>query len=189
MSRSSGRDRQDAGEAGRDHAKSPIDIREVSTCLCLRVRRTARSLTSLYDAALEPLGLTINQFGLLAQLYGAAEAGRAFLSMGALAERIGMDPTTLNRSLKPLVAGGFVRDVDSEGDRRVRAVSITPKGRAQLVRAVAPWRSVQSRVETALGSRSAEALSALLDRAAGAAVLTSTGSAPVAAEGAAGDEM
>src|SRR5258708_7941299 len=104
-----------------------IDLREISNCSCLRVRRTARRLTRLYDQALEPAGLTVNQFGLLANLHGAGSAG---LSMGALADRLGMDPTTLNRDLKPLRADGLVRDAADPRDRRGRPVRLTSQGRA-----------------------------------------------------------
>jgi DNA-binding MarR family transcriptional regulator len=117
-----------------------IDIREISGCTCLSARRASRRLTQIYDRALEPAGLTVNQFGLLAKLYGASLRGRASLSVGALAERLGMDPTTLNRNLKPLTARGLVAvGVDRE-DRRARAIRITDKGRARLRKAVPFWR-------------------------------------------------
>jgi hypothetical protein len=44
-----------------------LNIREVSGCTCLRARRTTRQLTQIYDRELEPAGVTINQFGLLAK--------------------------------------------------------------------------------------------------------------------------
>src|SRR5262249_37466964 len=48
-----------------------------------------------------------NQFGLLARLYGA-RLHQELLPLSALAERQGMDPTTLDRSLKPLEAAGLI---------------------------------------------------------------------------------
>jgi DNA-binding MarR family transcriptional regulator len=142
-----------------------IDIREVSGCTCLRARRTTRQLTQIYDTSLKPAGLTVSQFGLLAKLYGASLAGRRSLSIGTLAERLGMDPTTLNRNLKPLVAQGLVADrVDAE-DRRVRAVLITAKGRAKLRKAVPFWRRAQARIQEALGVEATLALGDLLDLA------------------------
>ncbi|SEB95410.1 DNA-binding transcriptional regulator, MarR family [Rhizobiales bacterium GAS191] len=149
-----------------DEAESVIDMREISGCTCLRVRRTARQLTGIYDRLLEPTGLTINQFGLLAHLHGAKEAGRPSLSMGQLAERVGMDPTTLNRSLKPLAAQRLVADMADLQDRRVRAVAITQAGRRRLADAVAPWRQAQARVESELGKQETLGLNGLLDRVA-----------------------
>src|SRR5215471_13866710 len=73
-------------------AMSDIDIREIVQCTCLRLRRTSRRITKIYDGFLEPAGLTVNQFGLLARLYGGRLRGET-LTMGMLAERVGMDPT------------------------------------------------------------------------------------------------
>jgi len=141
----------------------PIDIREVSGCACLRVRHAARQLTQSYDLALEPVGLTVNQFGLLAKLYGATQGGLAGLPIGVLADRVGMHPTTLNRDLKPLMVQNLVADAAAPGDRRVRAVTITPKGRTRLRKAIPFWRQAQNRLEGALGGEAARALNDLLE--------------------------
>jgi DNA-binding MarR family transcriptional regulator len=142
-----------------------IDIREVSGCTCLRARRIARQLTQAYDGALESVGLTVNQFGLLAKLYGAMQAGRPGLSIGALADRVGMHPTTLNRDLKPLRAQGLVGDLVDTSDRRVRLVIVTRKGVAKLRRAIPLWRRAQKRLEQELGAEVARALNDMLDLA------------------------
>jgi len=145
-------------------AKS-IDLREVSGCTCLRARRIARQLTQAYDGALGPVGLTVNQFGVLAKLYGATRGGQASVPIGALADRLGMHPTTLNRDLKPLRAQGLVADAIDASDRRVRALTITGKGRARLRKAVPFWRAAQKRLEAALGADVARRLNEALDRA------------------------
>jgi DNA-binding MarR family transcriptional regulator len=142
-----------------------IDIREVSGCTCLSARRAGRQLTQIYDHALKPAGLTVNQFGLLAKLYGASLAGRQGLSIGMLAERLGMDPTTLNRNLKPLAARGLVADGADPEDRRVRAILITSKGLSKLRKAVPFWRGAQARIQEALGVEATLALRSLLDLA------------------------
>ena len=144
-----------------------IDLREVSGCTCLRARRVARALTQAYDHALEPAALTVNQFGLLAKLYGASQGGRTGVRIGALAERLGMHPTTLNRDLKPLRAQGLVADATDASDRRARALVITVKGRARLRKAIPHWRRAQARLEGALGGELARALGDALDTAAG----------------------
>src|SRR6516165_7681068 len=105
----------------------PIDLREVSGCTCLRARRLARQLTAAYDRALKHVGLTVNQFGVLAKLYGATRGGQTGLSIGALADRVGMHPTTLNRDLKPLKTQGLIADAVDMSDRRIRVVMITTK--------------------------------------------------------------
>jgi DNA-binding MarR family transcriptional regulator len=144
---------------------APIDLREVSGCTCLRARRIARQLTHAYDGALAPVALTVNQFGVLAKLYGATRGGRAGVPIGALADRLGMHPTTLNRDLKPLRTQGLVADAIDAGDRRVRAVTITAKGVAKLRRAVPSWRRAQTQLVAALGVEVARSLSDILDLA------------------------
>lgn len=142
-----------------------LDIREISGCTCLRARHATRRLTQIYDRALKPIGLTANQFGLLTNLYGDSLAGRHGLSIGALAERLGMDPTTLNRNLMPLTAQGLVANGSNPEDRRVRVVIITKKGIARLRKATPYWRRAQTRIQEALGAEAMLALNSLLDLA------------------------
>jgi DNA-binding MarR family transcriptional regulator len=139
-----------------------IDIRAIAQCSCLRLRRTTRRVTQIYDRLLEPAGLTVNQFGLLARLYGA-KLRREMLPIGTLAERVGMDPTTLNRSLKPLEAEGLVANATDPADRRVRAVLITERGVAKLEQAVPSWRRAQAQIDDALGLDASVALNGLLE--------------------------
>jgi DNA-binding MarR family transcriptional regulator len=143
----------------------PIDLQEVSSCTCLRARRAARHLTRLYDSALESVGITANQLGLLAKLLGAAMRGQSSLSVGSLAERAGMHPSTLSRDLIPLRNQGLIADASSPGDHRVRAVLITKKGQAKLREAIPSWRRAQARVRGALGDEVMLSLNALLDLA------------------------
>jgi DNA-binding MarR family transcriptional regulator len=140
-----------------------IEIAEVLGCTCLRMRRVTRRVTQIYDHALARAGVTVNQFGLLAHLYGVTLAGSVGLSIGALAERLGADPTTLNRTLKPLQDKGLVRDSLDPADGRVRLVQLTDKGRRELVKIMPLWRKAQAQVERGLGPKSMQALNELLD--------------------------
>ena len=142
----------------------PIDLRDVSGCACLRARRIARQLTQAYDQALAPAALTVNQFGLLAKLHGASQGGRTGVRIGALAERLGMHPTTLNRDLKPLRAEGLVSEAIDASDRRARAVLITGKARVRLRKEIPLRRPAPARLST-LGAELARALTDLLDSA------------------------
>jgi DNA-binding MarR family transcriptional regulator len=140
------------------------DLREVMGCPCLRIRRASRHITQLYDHVLAEVGLTANQFGLLAYLFRAATCGG--LSIGSLAEQAGVDPTTLNRNLKPLEAKGLIADAPAAPDSRVRVVSITKKGRMVLQKALPLWRKARKDVEKALGAPELSKLNELLDLAA-----------------------
>jgi DNA-binding MarR family transcriptional regulator len=139
------------------------NIHEVMGCTCLRLRRTTRLITHVYDHALAATGLTVNQFGLLANLYGVDLVRSTGLSIGVLSDRLGTDPTTLNRTLKPVRARGFVKDLTDPADGRVRVVRITEKGKREFLKAMPLWRGAQSRVDRALGATTRAALNDLLD--------------------------
>jgi DNA-binding MarR family transcriptional regulator len=144
-------------------SKTDNDLQDVMGCTCLRIRRTTRLMTQIYERALEGIGLTINQFGLLANLYGVDHFRSTGLSMGALSERLGTDPTTLNRTLKPLAAKRLVKNTPSPEDARVRIVCITEDGKREFLEAIPSWRLAQARVESALGTKTKSALNDLLD--------------------------
>jgi len=129
----------------------------------MRMRRATRRVTQLYDHALEPAGLTVSQFGLLAYLHGAGLARSNDPSIGTIAEWLGMDPTTLNRNLKPLAAKGLVGNAIDPADGRVRIVRITDKGRRALLKAVPLWRGAQALVDTARGVAARATLNDLID--------------------------
>lgn len=142
-----------------------IDVRELSTCTCFSLRRVARQITQLYDRLLAPAGLTAGQFGLLVQLHGISGVRAGGISIGALADRVGMDPTTLTRTLKPLAMQGLVADASDPEDRRVRAVLITNAGRRRLKKAAPLWRRAQEQLDEVLGTDAARSLRDVLDAA------------------------
>src|SRR5690349_19240741 len=97
--------RQDTGAATpmNEPACGESRVSELGPCVCAQVRRIARKLSAFYDTILSPEGLTITQFSLLASI---ARAGQ--LSHMALAEKAGMDRTTLTRNLRPLTRAEWV---------------------------------------------------------------------------------
>ncbi|HEY1723720.1 MAG TPA: MarR family winged helix-turn-helix transcriptional regulator [Magnetospirillaceae bacterium] len=142
-----------------------VDLKEVGGCMLLRVRRLARRAATIYDRHLEPVGLNIGQFGLLAQILALTQIMPPGGSLGTVAERFGMDPTTLNRSLKPLAASGWVTIKTDPNDRRARIVSTTAAGRDKVVEAVPYWRAAEAEVEKAVGRETMRAMNGLIDQA------------------------
>lgn len=130
-----------------------------SDCTCLRLRKAARRVTQIYDRHLEATGLTITQFSLLGHL-------RAYdgISMGALADKLIMDPTTLSRNLRPLARQGLVAIEPDPRDRRARRLRLTVEGRAAFAEARPAWGRAQQHIAQALGAEDARALHAGLDR-------------------------
>ncbi|HMN71648.1 MAG TPA: MarR family transcriptional regulator [Rhodoblastus sp.] len=129
-------------------------------CTAARVRKASRRVSQIYDRELAPYDLTVTQFGLLVQLRAAPGS-----AIGALAESMVMDATTLSRNLRPLERRGLVAAESDRDDGRVRKLKLTPQGRATLDRALAGWRAAQDHIAAALGVEDMKALNAALDRA------------------------
>lgn len=112
------------------------------TCLCLAAQRAARMLARRFDAAFRPVGLTNGQFSLLNALNRPSPA-----SVGAVADLLAIDRTTLTAALKPLARRGLVVSRRDPEDARARLVALTAKGRVVLARAVPIWRREHARLE------------------------------------------
>ena len=137
-----------------------LDPDRMSTaCMCLNTQRAARAVARRYDAAFRPIGLTSGQFSILAGLNQAAP-----VSIGALADGLGLERTTLTRNLALLEAAGLVALAAGEGDRRVRNVALTAQGRAKLVLAMPFWRAAQAEQADHLAPHLWPAVQPALDR-------------------------
>src|ERR1700748_792709 len=104
-------------------AKAPpleFTLRVRDTCLCLHVQRAARALARRFDEALRPVGLTQGQFSLLTSLNRPEPP-----TMGAVADLLALDRTTLTVNLKPLQRRGLVQVTVDPQDRRSRRLILT----------------------------------------------------------------
>jgi DNA-binding MarR family transcriptional regulator len=124
----------------------------------------ARLVTQLYDEALSAHDLTIAQFGLMTTIAEHRAHQAKDISIGALANIVGLDPTTLNRNLNTLQRNELVQVRPDKKDRRVRTVALTPTGRLRLKAAVPAWRAAQANLEGRLGQDATVALNDSLDR-------------------------
>lgn len=112
-------------------------------CVMFRVRLTARAITKHYEDALRPYGLKGPQFSLLVSL--SVDPG---LSATDLAERMGIDRTTLVRNLELLERDGLVA---TQVDGRARRKTLTRKGEGVLAEALPLWRAAQDSLVAKLG--------------------------------------
>ena len=131
----------------------------IAPCACTELRRAARKLTSLYDAAMAPAGITITQYSLLASLGRAGQ-----LCHTVLADKLGMDRTTLTRNLRPLIGSRWV-EVTSGEDRRQHLVRLTAAGRKKLERSLPLWEKIQERFMAEFGAKPLQELRTLVRRA------------------------
>ena len=84
-------------------------------------------------------GLSLAQFGLIARIAAAPDD-----TLGALAERTGLDQSTLSRNLRGLEAAGYVEIAVAEDDQRRRAVWLTEAGARRLEAALPVWREAHA---------------------------------------------
>lgn len=116
------------------------DARAVThDCAGLNIRMAERRITRFLEARMQETGLSIAQFGLMI-LIAAAEDD----TVGGLAERAGLDQSTLSRNLRGLERDGLVEITLVETDLRRRAVWLTERGARRLEAAMPAWRKAQA---------------------------------------------
>jgi DNA-binding MarR family transcriptional regulator len=130
-------------------------------CLCLHVRRAARSITQVFDLHLGPTGLKASQINLL-----MAVNSRKSTSIGDLAAALSTDSTTVSRTLKPLLREELVSERRDKSDRRIKQIELSAEGLAMLERAIPMWQAAQSAVARQLGSSAVQAFLPILEAAA-----------------------
>ena len=107
-------------------------------------------------------GLSITQFGLMAQIAAASDD-----TLGALAERTGLDQSTLSRNLRSLETAGLVEIAIAEEDQRRRAVWLTELGALRLEAAIPVWREAHAALAKQVDPQLALALASASERLVG----------------------
>ena len=138
---------------------TPPPADEPEGCSCSALRQAARHVTRLYDAALAPTGLGLNQYAILARLDRLGP-----VRLGELAGRLVMDRSTLGHLLRPLEKRGLVALRAAERDRRSRLIALTPAGAALTAQARALWSNAEARFGQAFGTAEAAHLRGVLKR-------------------------
>ena len=133
----------------------------VTNCSGWNSRLAGRRITLFLESRIAGSGLTIAQLGLLAQIAAASDD-----TLGALAERSGLDQSSLSRNLHALERGGMVEIAIVETDQRKRAVWLTERGATRLEAAISVWQSAHAelaaRLDPELARRLASASEALV---------------------------
>ncbi|MEH6557338.1 MAG: MarR family winged helix-turn-helix transcriptional regulator [Oceanicoccus sp.] len=102
-------------------------------------------VTQLYNEHLAPLGLRVTQFSILKALHlmGTTTALQ-------VQEVLVMEQATVSRALKPLVRDGYIA-VNEGVNKREKALSLTPQGKALYQQALAPWNEAQKALKKIVG--------------------------------------
>jgi DNA-binding MarR family transcriptional regulator len=134
----------------------------VAACAGWNSRLAARRITQFLDQRLADSSLSIAQFGLLAHVAAAADD-----TLGALAERAGIDQSTLSRNLRGLEAAGLVEIAVADKDLRRRAAWLTERGARLLEAAIPIWRRAHAELSRRLDARLARRLAEAADELSG----------------------
>lgn len=114
-------------------------------CACATLRRTARLVTQMYEEVIRPTGVGGPQFTLLQALHVAPG-----VSQKELGDILGIDSTTLTRTLALLRKHGWLR-ADSGADRRALRLGLTKAGEKEYERVLPYWQQAQKRLKQVLG--------------------------------------
>jgi DNA-binding MarR family transcriptional regulator len=115
-------------------------------------------LTQAYEDALRPTGLRATQFTVLQALSLAGE-----VSQKQLGEILGIDSTTLTRTLKIMSREGWIAVRRGE-DRRERLIRLTASGEGRFRGAVPAWQVAQARLRGSLGEQGWQELMEMSNR-------------------------
>ena len=125
----------------------------VETCAGLHSRLAARRITQFLDREMASCGLGTAQLGLMAQIAAVADD-----TLGALAQRTGLDQSTLSRNLRGLEADGLVEIAIVESDLRRRMVWLTETGARRLEAAIPVWRAAHAKLAKSVAVKLARRL-------------------------------
>lgn len=111
-----------------------------NNCIAMRLRQINRMVTRLYDEALRPLGLTVNQLNILATI-----VSRGPIAPGQLGQMLGMEKSTISRTIDRMQKRSWI-EIGPGKDKRSQLLKATPQGRQLLLTAAPIWHDLQANV-------------------------------------------
>jgi DNA-binding MarR family transcriptional regulator len=130
-----------AKETARETARE-IAQQMSQECVARRLRQVNRTITRLYDQALRPYGLTVNQLNILAVVISEKQ-----IRPGQLGHALGMEKSTVSRTVDRMVSKGWLKAIAGE-DSRTQLLSVTAKGTQLLLSVTDIWDALQAGVLT-----------------------------------------
>src|SRR6218665_3114016 len=97
--------------------------------LCFALYSASMAVTRLYKPMLDDLGITYPQYLVLNALKDAGKGEEGFLTVGGLASRLALEPSTITPLVKRLEAAGLVTRTRSPKDEREVQVRLAGAGR------------------------------------------------------------
>lgn len=133
--------------------QAPLTLRNdarltLEVCAGWNSRLAARRIAQFLEKRMESTGLSLAQFSLMAQVAAAPDD-----TIGAIADRMELDQSTLSRNLQALARDGLVEIATVEGDLRRRAVWLTETGARKLESAMPKWRAAHEELSELVGPK------------------------------------
>lgn len=135
-----------------------ITQKRKTNCYCINSRRLSNLITNKYDKHLQEITLTVNQYSLLVNINQLE-----ICSVSDLAIYVGLERTTLVRTLKPLFDKKLIEDI-SETTQRNRQIKITQIGKEVLEKGKPLWKQAQKEIEDKIGKDNILVLSEILSK-------------------------
>lgn len=135
-----------------------INQKRKTSCYCINSRRLSNLITNKYDKHLQEINLTVNQYSLLVNINQLE-----ICSVSDLAVYVGLERTTLVRTLKPLFDKKLIEDI-SETNQRNRQIKITQKGKEVLEKGKPLWKQAQKEIEDKIGKDNILVLSEIFSK-------------------------
>ena len=121
-------------------------------CIAVRVRLLSRMVTHIYDSAMKPYGVKLNQMTILSLVYLTGETG-----FEALGRRLKMEKSTASRNVERLKKAGWLTVTQDSDDKR-KILRITPAGERLLADVHEAWENAQKQAAELLGREGAAAV-------------------------------
>lgn len=135
---------------------APMDI--ARQCAALHSRVFSRLITRHYNSKLAGTGLRITQFTVLNAIKVSPPE-----SIHQLADTLGMERTSLQRTVDMLIQKGLVRSEPS-GHKRSLGLSLTPKGEELYQQAIRCWQEAHDEFTDLVGKDTWDAAAVQLRR-------------------------
>ena len=135
-----------------------ITQKRKTSCYCINSRRLSNLITNKYDKHLQEINLTVNQYSLFVNINQLE-----ICSVSDLAIYVGLERTTLVRTLKPLFDKKLIEDI-SETTQRNRQIKITQIGKEILEKGKPLWKQAQKEIEDKIGKDNILVLSEIFSK-------------------------
>ncbi len=129
--------------SNQSNAQPNVRIRDIAQqmsqeCVARRLRQVNRTVTRLYDEALRPHGITVNQLNILAVIISEQQ-----IRPGQLGQALGMEKSTVSRTIDRMVSKNWLKVAQGQ-DSRTQLLTVTSKGRQLLLTVTPVWDTLQA---------------------------------------------